>query len=201
MIGLFETVWRRKELAYFNVFAVTALFTGMIQLSAEMRVSNPILAANAMRRFDTALEVLRSLAEYWLNAEIILRLFEESSERLQNDLRIGKATQKLSHHPSSNSLNDGVFHGSQHSGLDIAYATSSSLETAGLPTGLAPSWQRLFPQHDTASVTTAAGNESAMENMDWNHLYWDNSGFAGLSPFGNGGYSGFILSERQHNDI
>jgi transcriptional regulatory protein AMDR len=62
----------------------------MVQVSVEMRFSNPVLAINSLRRFDSALISLRKLAEVWLNAESILHIFEESPH-FQHDIRPGKS--------------------------------------------------------------------------------------------------------------
>jgi transcriptional regulatory protein AMDR len=59
----------------------------MIQVRVELRFSNPVLAINALRRFDSASYSLRELAQYWVHAGTILRLFEDS-KRLQEDLRM-----------------------------------------------------------------------------------------------------------------
>lgn len=166
-MALFETVWRREELGHLNVFAVNSLFTAMIQLSAEMRVGNPILAANALRRFDTALEVLQALAEYWLNAEIIFRLFEESSERLQQDLRIGKAIRTATRPAVSDHQEPWTSHASEPE------------VTLTDPTLSATNWHSLFP---TEPAIMPSNN--GIEDTDWNNLYWENSGFPSLSPFG-----------------
>lgn len=163
MIGLFETLWRQDQLRYLNVFSVNALFTTMIQLSAETRIANPVLATNAMRRFDTALEVLRSLAEYWLNAEIILRLFEESSERLQQDLPIGKAT-----HKSNASSND----------LNATSTADSAIGMSDQALALGPGWHGVMSQSSTALPTNHFNDQ-----FDWSNLYWENSGFPSLSPY------------------
>ncbi|EXJ86923.1 hypothetical protein A1O3_03877 [Capronia epimyces CBS 606.96] len=96
---LFDQLRENNEIRFLWISSVNVLFTTLIQLSAEMRTANPILAVDALRRFDVALDCLAILAGYWLNAEIILRLFEESSERLQQELRIGKA-RKVTHPPS-----------------------------------------------------------------------------------------------------
>lgn len=161
MIGLLETIWSRNELRYLNVFAVDALFTALIQLSAEIRVSNPILSANAMRRFDSALDIMRSLAEYWLNAEIILRLFEDSSERMRQELRIGKSAPK-------SSKNDGLVTQNSDTCMDM-HSHDDSHET----------WQSFLPTSD------AIGQIGMLsEHVDWTNMYWENSGFPSLSPYG-----------------
>ena len=159
MIGLFETVVSRNELRFMNVFAVDALFTTLIQLSAEIRVSNPILSAYAKRRFDSALDALRLLAEYWLNAESILRLFEDSSERMQQELRIGKSV------PITEE--------------NLAERCDSAGDIISQDTLQADGWACLI-----SSPTTALQHIGVLnDQLDWRNMYWENSGFTSLSPF------------------
>lgn len=159
MVGLLETIWCRNELRYLNVFAVDALFTALIQLSAEMRVTNPILSANAMRKFDSALDILRSLAEYWLNAEIILRLFEDSSERMRQELGIGKSASK-------SSKDDGLVTQNPDAATDIQGDVHET-------------WQSFLPTNEAISQIGMLS-----EHVDWTNMYWENSGFPSLSPYG-----------------
>ncbi|KAI0130409.1 hypothetical protein BJ170DRAFT_314214 [Xylariales sp. AK1849] len=160
LVDLFEALWRRNELRCVNVFAVNALFTTLIQLSAEMRMKNPVLGANAMGKFDVAFEVLRSLSEFWLNAEIILRLFEDSSERLQQELHIGKNAVQAGHDPRYTPFADSAV---------------SVQETSELP-----QWPHNgVPQVD-AGLTLPS---TSSEQLYWTSLYWENSGFDYMSPF------------------
>ncbi|KAH0431126.1 hypothetical protein CcaCcLH18_07304 [Colletotrichum camelliae] len=58
-----------------------------LDLSTEIRISNPLLAISALRRYDSALVSLKQLAEYWPNAKSILHFFENSvriNSRLQD---------------------------------------------------------------------------------------------------------------------
>ncbi|KAF7547457.1 hypothetical protein G7046_g8998 [Stylonectria norvegica] len=158
MIGLFETVVSRNGLRYMNVFAVDALFTTLIQLSAEIRVSNPILSGHARARFDSALGILRSLAEHWLNAESILRLFDDSSERMRQELQIGKSAPGR----DMESVAD--------SGVQVQ---SEGLQLDTWPMSLFDSPTTVLQQH--MSVLN--------DQLDWTTMYWENSGFPPLSPF------------------
>lgn len=132
----------------------------MIQLSAEMRTANPILAANAMRKFETALEILRSLSDHWFNAEILLHLFEDSSEILKQQLSIGKSTISYTNETNGPCDND--------SGI--------SLPMPGDDT----SWHTILP--DTA-MPAINQNVGSIDTLGWNHMYWGNTGFPYLSPF------------------
>jgi transcriptional regulatory protein AMDR len=90
---IFEDLREKDRIKYLWISDVNALFTAMIQVSVELRFSNPVLAINALRRFDSTLNSLRKLAEYWINAESILRIFEESSE-VQHVVRLGKGSKE-----------------------------------------------------------------------------------------------------------
>ncbi|KAL5339320.1 fungal-specific transcription factor domain-containing protein [Aspergillus crustosus] len=84
--SIFEELRLHDRLKYLWYSGVHTLFTAMIQVRVELRFSNPVLAINALRRFDSASYSLRELAQYWSHASTILRLFEDS-RRLQEDLR------------------------------------------------------------------------------------------------------------------
>lgn len=85
--SIFEELRLNDRLKYLWYSGVHTLFTAMIQVRVELRFSNPVLAINALRRFDSASCSLRELAKYWSHATTILRLFEDS-KRLQKDLRL-----------------------------------------------------------------------------------------------------------------
>lgn len=85
--SIFEELRLNSRLKYLWYSGVHTLFTAMIQVRVELRFSNPVLAINALRRFDSASYSLRELADYWAHAGTILRLFE-NSKRLQEDLRL-----------------------------------------------------------------------------------------------------------------
>jgi len=92
--NIFEDLREKDQIKFLWDSGVNALFTTMIQLSVEMRFKNPVLAVNAIRRFDSALYSLRRLGEYWLNAESILRLFDDGADRspkaLPEDVAVGE---------------------------------------------------------------------------------------------------------------
>ncbi|KAL4922734.1 fungal-specific transcription factor domain-containing protein [Aspergillus aurantiobrunneus] len=85
--SIFEELRLHDRLKFLWYSGVHTLFTAMIQVRVELRFSNPVLAINALRRFDSASYSLRELAQFWSHASTILRLFEES-RRLQEDLRL-----------------------------------------------------------------------------------------------------------------
>jgi transcriptional regulatory protein AMDR len=80
---LFQYLSQRNEIRYLWTSSINCLFTALIELSVEVRLSNPILAISALRRYDSALFSLRELAKYWPNAQAILHFFE-SSVKLQD---------------------------------------------------------------------------------------------------------------------
>ncbi|KAL3495386.1 fungal-specific transcription factor domain-containing protein [Aspergillus germanicus] len=84
--SIFEELRLHDRLKFLWYSGVHTLFTAMIQVRVELRFSNPVLAINALRRFDSASYSLRELAQFWSHASTILRLFEDS-RRLQEDLR------------------------------------------------------------------------------------------------------------------
>lgn len=84
--SIFEELRLHDRLKFLWYSGVHTLFTAMIQVRVELRFSNPVLAINALRRFDSASYSLRELAQFWSHASTILRLFEES-RRLQEDLQ------------------------------------------------------------------------------------------------------------------
>jgi transcriptional regulatory protein AMDR len=90
--SIFEELRLNDRLKFLWYTGVHTLFTAMIQVRVELRFSNPVLAINALRRFDSASYSLRELAQYWVHAGTILRLFEDS-KRLQDDLRLDRTKQ------------------------------------------------------------------------------------------------------------
>ncbi|KAM5472227.1 hypothetical protein MferCBS49748_001676, partial [Microsporum ferrugineum] len=92
IVSIFEELREKDRIKYLWSSAVNTLFTAMIQIRVELRFSNPVLAINALRRFDSTLVTLRALSEYWHNAESIFHLFE-SSKRLKYDMQMVKSKQ------------------------------------------------------------------------------------------------------------
>ncbi|KAL2826810.1 fungal-specific transcription factor domain-containing protein [Aspergillus cavernicola] len=101
--SIFEELRLHDRLKFLWYSGVHTLFTAMIQVRVELRFSNPVLAINALRRFDSASFSLRELAQYWSHASTILRLFEDS-RRLQEDLRT--ATSERPRRFSNNNTNN-----------------------------------------------------------------------------------------------
>ncbi|TPR11876.1 hypothetical protein CAN33_0050905 [Aspergillus niger] len=62
--SIFEELRLNDRLKFLWYSGVHTLFTAMIQVRVELRFSNPVLAINALRRFDSASYSLRELASY-----------------------------------------------------------------------------------------------------------------------------------------
>ncbi|KAH8666996.1 fungal-specific transcription factor domain-containing protein [Xylariales sp. PMI_506] len=169
LVSLFDWLLRRNELRCVNAFAVNALFTTLIQISAQMRVKNPVLGTKAMAKFDTALGALRALSDYWLNARIIQQLFEESSERLRQELRIGRSTVP----PPMVSQN-----------VDYTPFNDSGVSVQDDSDGLSAPWCYMegVAHDDSRDPGLPEMNNNGL--LDWSHLYWENSGFNCMNSFG-----------------
>ncbi|RAL09855.1 acetamidase regulatory protein [Aspergillus homomorphus CBS 101889] len=119
--SIFEELRLNDRLKILWYSAVHTLFTAMIQVRVELRFSNPVLAINALRRFDSASYSLRELAGYWSHATTILRLFEDS-KRLQEDLRLA-----TSERPRG-------FRNAQEQGKNVANSSASDSTTNTIDT-------------------------------------------------------------------
>ncbi|EFW98919.1 acetamidase regulatory protein [Grosmannia clavigera kw1407] len=190
LVHLLEGVAARDELRFLNVFAVDAVFTALIQLSAEIRVTNPVLAAHAMRRFDSAMDIMRRLAAFWLNAEIILRLFEDSSERLRAQLVIGKSSVSTGSIDSAISPAVDQPHHTREQQQPLSPSQAIDPATVAMASH-AHGFGMPGPQHVdvlqalmlSPATTLQQHMASVNEQLDWTNLYWENSGFTSLSPF------------------
>ncbi len=80
---IFEDLRQQDFMRYCWCWTSSFLFTTIIQISVEMRSQSPILATSALTKFESIMNSIRELANHWLFATSILRLFEHSSDRLQ----------------------------------------------------------------------------------------------------------------------
>lgn len=130
--SIFEELRQTGRIKHLWYSGVYALFTAMIQVRVELRFSNPVLAVNALRRFDSIKHSLRELAEYWNSAETILRLFE-NSKRLQRDLQVVYN----SINDNNNSADDNA---ARHPSIAAAHLNPESTgnTSAGAPGAAAP---------------------------------------------------------------
>ncbi|KAL4752353.1 Acetamidase regulatory protein [Aspergillus terricola var. indicus] len=142
--SIFEELRMHDRLKLLWYSGVHTLFTAMIQVRVELRFSNPVLAINALRRFDSASFSLRELAQYWSHASAILRLFEDS-RRLQEDLRTTTSDRpRRFSNISNNSTNSPISQQKNTSGIPhLANINSSNATPPSAPSipALQPSSQ------------------------------------------------------------
>lgn len=175
--SIFEGLRARDELRQLWPGSVNILFTAMIQLSVEARISNPILAIAASRRFESTLSSLRQLADYWPSAESVLHLFE-SSQRLRCPAE----------YSMSGTTPVGDAHGQESPGdvymnypptpaqmdsspNDLAVNTTlnesprtSTFDASGIDNN--SQWLQLFPHTDVSqNIVQDTGDE-------WREIYW-----------------------------
>jgi transcriptional regulatory protein AMDR len=202
---IFDNLRGNYRLKYLWMSAVNSLFTAMIQVSVELRFSNPVLAINARRRFNSNLCTLRQLAEYWIIAESTLRLFEESSS-VKNGLKLSEHAQEQSSSESRQKLqapkrtpNGRLQRESErgessrhHSHLDIlAAAANAAVEriNAGvieLEQEEVSDWRQLFPfnEGDSNQDGTIFNTDVFLMENEWREMYWQDPGFS--ASFGDG---------------
>lgn len=199
--SIFEEMRQKDQIKYLWISDINALFTAMIQVSVELRFSNPVLAINALRRFDSTLFSLRMLAEYWINAESILRLFEESSH-VQHGIRLGKGRSKDRIHTkglnpptgtalAANNLSapDTSYNTDKTTDLDVlaAVANAASDHTESSNAGVQldqTGWEDLFPQNDMSSNDLTMEADLLPLDSEWRQIYWQEPGIAGSFPDG-----------------
>lgn len=173
IVSIFEELRAKDRMKYMWVSSVNSLFTAMIQIRVELRFSNPVLAMNALRRFDSTMNSLGCLAHYWLGAETILRVFE-SSKRLKQDLDMVKMNQSA-----------GKLKEEESSTQDSTHPTPP-METPGIQTHM-QNWRRrpqfeesftyFHKQADSGTVNAPKEGEQQQpqqhtpEQGDWRQLF------------------------------
>ncbi|KAL4881249.1 fungal-specific transcription factor domain-containing protein [Aspergillus karnatakaensis] len=196
--SIFEELRLHDRLKYLWYSGVHTLFTAMIQVRVELRFSNPVLAINALRRFDSASYSLRELAHYWSHASTILRLFEDS-RRLQEDLRTATSERprRFSNHnannlnstspqrtttsnPPSTSLNNtsssstvvnSAISSSQpkmHLSFDVSPPDTTPQPQATLSPHASLPFDTWIPSNNLATMDTV---DSTRESLDWRQLF------------------------------
>lgn len=168
IVSIFEDLRKMDRIKYLWISSVNALFTAMIQVRVELRFSNPVLAINGLRRFDSTMNSLRILSEHWINAETILRLFE-GSKRLQHDMQMVKSREldrkpTITREQSTNLQYQGQR--SEQSG-PVQYNTNWPVEIG------------LGNEDETSTQYSSMGDslpqtghvESASEAADWKQLF------------------------------
>lgn len=167
--GIFEDLRKHNKISVLWYSDVNALFTAMVQISVELRFRNPVLAINALRRFDSGLSSLQCLAEYWINAESIFRLFQESSH-IQHFLRL-KGPNK-------------VVESIRERQVEMPLQRVEDFETAQQP-----SWEYGQSDLDILAAAAASGDTTMVQthtNVDitnawsmddeWREIYWQEPG-------------------------
>lgn len=171
---IFEGLRAKDQIRFLWISDTNALFTAMVQVSVELRFSNPILAINALRRFDSSLLSLRKLAEYWLNAESIVRIFEESS-KIQHGDQAGKDIEArlpanidpLSHGQSDYPSGESV---EAHRPLRSLTSPAGLSTLDGLPIN-SHEWEE-FNMENQASLPYDQSLDMMALNNEWREIYW-----------------------------
>ncbi|KAL4887928.1 fungal-specific transcription factor domain-containing protein [Aspergillus ambiguus] len=188
--SIFEELRLNDRLKYLWYSGVHTLFTAMIQVRVELRFSNPVLAINALRRFDSASYSLRELADYWSHASTILRLFEDS-KRLQEDLRMATSERprRFSNHAphdENKSVPTSATHNASSSTSDTPMQQPSQMafevptpESPNLPqaqTTVSPPHQHQQQPFDSWIPSTNWASVDPMDHhprelLDWRQLF------------------------------
>ncbi|GFG23371.1 acetamidase regulatory protein [Aspergillus udagawae] len=186
--SIFEELRLNDRLKYLWHSGVHTLFTAMIQVRVELRFSNPVLAINALRRFDSASYSLRELAQYWSHATTILRLFEDS-KRLQEDLRLATSERPRpfsSTHDQSQNQNqnqnqnknqiqhttDTPLQPSQPDRPLPSYDVPTPNSTSLPPTAVSPHQNQPFDSWiPSTSLATVDPMDQPRESLDWRQLF------------------------------
>jgi transcriptional regulatory protein AMDR len=192
---IFEDMRKKDQIRYVGLAGVNALFTGMIQVSVELRFSNPVLAIHARRRFDSTLYSLRELAEYWVVGESILRLFEGNptlkhgagldrdsrdegrSQSAASNLRLqnGPMTcrKAFPSHDAGNKLRPRT-----RSDLDVL-AAAANAAVQSINAGLIEQeqeevcdWRQLFPFTTSNQEGFMSTEDITLMEDEWREIYW-----------------------------
>ncbi|KKY21689.1 putative acetamidase regulatory protein [Phaeomoniella chlamydospora] len=196
--SLFESLHTRDSVRYLWTSSINALFTAMIQLSVEIRISNPILAISALRKYDSTLHSLRQLSDCWPNAKSVLHFFENSTKLQRPDLNT------FNNGASTQSISTPLFSGGNSISIP-RYAPSGSQTGSPIETttphlhntSLTPQAMTLDPDQSIPSTSSTAGTFP-----DWKMLFpsltitnqQDTSSPADYGSFGSGGLGGGIPS-------
>ncbi|THC93800.1 hypothetical protein EYZ11_006718 [Aspergillus tanneri] len=176
--SIFEELRLNDRLKFLWYTGVHTLFTAMIQVRVELRFSNPVLAINALRRFDSASYSLRELASYWSHANTILRLFEDS-RRLQEDLRMA-TSQRPRHFSNTRDPNHKENDGnppnstseSAQANPSLPYAVptpeSPHIPSSSISPGQNQPFDNWIPSSNLASVDPL---DQPRELLDWRQLF------------------------------
>ncbi|KAM0559636.1 hypothetical protein ACHAPJ_004160 [Fusarium lateritium] len=75
--SIFESLRTRNTLCDLWLPSVHVLFTCLLHVASELNSTNPLVAAKSSRMFDSLLDTLRDISQYWIYAKSLLRLFEQ----------------------------------------------------------------------------------------------------------------------------
>jgi transcriptional regulatory protein AMDR len=73
---IFETITAPSQISKLWPYGIHCLFTAIVWATNSLNSTNPVVAAKAMRAFDSLLAALKSLSQYWQFAVSLLTLFE-----------------------------------------------------------------------------------------------------------------------------
>lgn len=188
---LFQCLCERNETKFLWTSSINCLFTALIELSAEVRLSNPVLAISALRRYDSALFSLRELARFWPNAQTVLHFFE-NSVKLQEKPESVSATNNapVAAEEISKPSESNVSQGPANVAVDEASEDTQAREAAPAETGVDRSLNTELPdtslengtQNESRSMDQAVETRNyAQEEFeswsDWRHAYWQQPEF------------------------
>jgi transcriptional regulatory protein AMDR len=78
LIQIFDDLQQLDLLGRCWFSAPSSLFTAMLQISGELKSSNPILTLRYKEKYDSGLYCLKKLSKHWLYATSIFHLFQNS---------------------------------------------------------------------------------------------------------------------------
>ncbi|KAI9931807.1 hypothetical protein ASPWEDRAFT_25337 [Aspergillus wentii DTO 134E9] len=175
--SIFEELRLNDRLKFLWYSGVHTLFTAMIQVRVELRFSNPVLAINALRRFDSASYSLRELSGYWAHAGTILRLFEDS-KRLQKDLQMATSERPRAFSNTQNGNSKKVSATSNNTVLPIPKTDNqspyeTSTEPAHIPQpALDPQPSQPFDSWiPSNNISSMEPMDHPRELLDWRQLF------------------------------
>lgn len=208
---IFEDLRKKDQIRYISLAGVNALFTGMIQVSVELRFSNPVLAIHAYRKFESTLGSLRELAKYWIVVESILRLFEESSNSSSGPGNSGysqynggsqsatdheerQTTQRTIRKAFPRQPTENYMTPRARSDLDVlAAAANAAVESinAGLieqEQEEVSDWRQLFPFTDSNPDGVLLTEDITLLENEWREIYWQEPHISGTFGEAFGGW-------------
>jgi transcriptional regulatory protein AMDR len=199
---IFEDLRKTGQIRYVSLVGINALFTGMIQVSVELRFSNPVLAIHARRRFESTLHSLREIAEYWIVGESILRLFEETS--IAQHTKGLRKDSREEDRPQSAAMDQMLGNGSTiarkafqapqaekklpqraQSDLDVL-AAAANAAVQSINAGLIEQeqeevcdWRQLFPFYTSNQEEFMLTEDITLMEDEWREIYWQEPNMPG----------------------